>query len=817
MNVSISDPLELLVYQNGLVQTPTTDDAARGQNDLDSRQLSVVIGTPIPIVFCRRRSNIGGVLVSPQATEGRYSNDSTSNELTVKLILVLSDGEVGTLSINDVFQRACRVGSWNQSYNRRPSNWLPGNFTTVVSGKQAWNCPSYCGTSGRYENLTTLNYENSHDDSDSTWDKQVHIFVREGLKVSRLVDGVTGSSDNFVDLAKYLLTESSLLPTSLLDNTLMTAAAKFVDSNGLFFNGVLKESVNLEDWISEVGGNFLLRMSEKGGKKFLKPKLPYNSDGTINTGKVTESFAFTEDHVLENGFDISYIPLSERKDICALMLWRQQPDADLGLIRTTECRFTGLASNGPYEQHDLSLYCSSELHAARVGMFIVARKKYITHSLRIKIRPSVFNSTLAIGDIVRVRLRRETNETTELSFHDFLYEVERIQKALTGVLTLDLLHFPLDDEGKSLVALAVEATTGKGVLLSTGKATGFSCDTNSGTTDLTDTGFDYDDYKDSSDWDILSLDETGFNSSISNGFDPDFDQAGGFPSSHPSFGSLDLRDLGGYPPDHPVSNPTDPLEGISGSLTDDRTDKSIPLKRGDTLTTNTGCAGGKVYWYRRDKSTGEKTLISTETGDGTSDNFSYSLTTSDIDYVIEAHKECPDPSSPTGFGNLEKVGETDLVEPNVGDYTHARFKGTTTIAGGTTTTSSVTGDWIAVSSSDTLSLGPVYGHIICTAQAPGSLSGWEFPSISYAPWRASVQAKQFVFVCSGGSMGLGGVFKNSYSCNIGNNPLLSPTCIQASDDLWNDNQPVTWTISGSWEFSTNGSSVAFTWAGRASG
>ena len=90
MNISVQDPLSLLIYQNGTVQSPLVEKSAKGNTNLDAKQESVVIGTPIPIVFCRRLSNIGGVLVSPPATEGRFQNDGTTNVLSVYYELVLS-------------------------------------------------------------------------------------------------------------------------------------------------------------------------------------------------------------------------------------------------------------------------------------------------------------------------------------------------------------------------------------------------------------------------------------------------------------------------------------------------------------------------------------------------------------------------------------------------------------------------------------------------------------------------------------------------------------------------------------------------------
>jgi hypothetical protein len=54
--------------------------------------------------------------------------------------------------------------------------------------------------------------------------------------------------------------------------------------------------------------------------------------------------------------------------------------------------------------------------------------------------------------VVRVRLRRETTSGT-VDFHDYLYEVERIGKNISGVVDLDLIHFPIDDKAAAYLLL----------------------------------------------------------------------------------------------------------------------------------------------------------------------------------------------------------------------------------------------------------------------------------------------------------------------------------------------------------------------------
>ena len=68
--------------------------------------------------------------------------------------------------------------------------------------------------------------------------------------------------------------------------------------------------------------------------------------------------------------------------------------------------------------------------------------------------------------------------------------MERINKTISGAVELDLIHFPIDENGASVVALAVDAATGAGYTLATGRDD-FDCDDTGrreDTTPLSDVG-----------------------------------------------------------------------------------------------------------------------------------------------------------------------------------------------------------------------------------------------------------------------------------------------------------------------------------------
>jgi hypothetical protein len=628
MSIISSDPLAFLIGQGGLVGTPLKEGGAGGAENLDVAQRGAVIGEPIPIVFCRRVSGVGGVLISPAATEARFEN-SLTNEVTGFYHLVLSEGQIDSIQVRDVFQRSCRVGSFSQTYDKRAGTFIPGNFIEPRDGFKTPECPSYCGTGGLYTGLSTLAFQATYPDGVDQWNRQVHCFIRGGIHVTRLLDSTLGPSNNVADLLLYLLRNSSKVPEAQIDTASLLAGATFTNVNGFWFNGVVSDSTNVRDWIDSTLQYFLLRQTRVAGKEAVSPLLPVNNDGTIKTTAVSWEFTFTEQHIIPDSFEITYTALADRKPFCAMVLWRQQDDNGIGIIRTAEVRYAGTAEDGPYEQHDLSEFCASENHAVKVGAYIISKRRHVTHRLQLGVKPDAFNASLAPGDLVRVRLDRIAS-TGASSTHDFLYELDRIGKSVSGDVRLELTHFPVDATNASIVAQEVNAAVGGGVLLPTG-LTGITCDINSST----DTSVPAD--TSVNDWVLPG--SNAFNFGISN------------------FGN-DAFDGGS------VNNPS----GNLGSYNDGYTYSGDPEnpKVGDTVTAPEICEGGFITFYRVSQypivlPDGEVIPAGTK-GIAAQATSTYTMIINDIDHSVYAELNCPDPSSPTGYGDPIQLGPTPIIK-----------------------------------------------------------------------------------------------------------------------------------------------------------
>ena len=444
------------------------------QRPMDVGQVAANIGDPVPLVFCSQVAGSGGVMVSPAATEARFENSAT-NQVTAYYLLVVSEGQIDSIPVKDVFSGPCRHGSHTQTYNRRAGTWIPENVIVQRSGYTLPECPQVCGSIGSYPNISTVSFSRQVADGSTLWDRQVWLFIRGGVYVTRLLNNSIGSSNNFADLCNYLLSSIGRLDASLIDTVNLTTTARFLSANSFGCDFILKTAINYEELIAKWSPYFLVRPSRINGKRGLRPLLPTNLDGTINTTSSVAVYQFDEDTVLPDSFRIDYSSLSNRQPFVVQVMWRQQAEDDIGIVRTVEVRYSDTdPALVPVETHDLSEYCTRGQHAAMVGAHILSSRVNVTHSITFRARPQAHNLTVQLGDIVRVKLQRRVTGLAE-AVHDYLYEVVGKSKTLEGVVSYECLHHPVDQDGRSIVAMAVANVAYTGGLIDTTK-TGPSCD-----------------------------------------------------------------------------------------------------------------------------------------------------------------------------------------------------------------------------------------------------------------------------------------------------------------------------------------------------
>ena len=462
---AVAQPLALPVIapevteaESGRLPPPAQAAEAAAQTPLNAPQQAMVIGEPIPVVFCRRRNGIGGVLLFPKATEAAFSN--TSTQQTARYHCVLGAGPMGSIQVRDFRVGACRVGTFSQNFDKRAGTWSPGNTATPQTGYQVPTFPTACGGGGSYSGLSTLEFSNTTTGGSDDWRLGCNVFAREGLTVTRLLGG-SGGSDNFADLVLWVLQRSGRVPASLIDTASFTAAATFLDVNGLFCNGEFVDSTNLGDWLLQLLPYFLLRQTKVGGKFALRPLVPTNSDGTINQDTIEPDWVLTESVIAPGSFSQQWSDAGTRLAPRLTMMWRQQDETSIPIVRSL---IVGLDRAGPTEQHDLSRFCASEIHAARVGAYLHGRRYLSSHTASLTLIPGSHTGRIGQGDVVVVRLPLTTGREADGLISDW-YAVESVAPAADGSEALTLSHFPVDSMPRSLLALQVANATAPGILL----------------------------------------------------------------------------------------------------------------------------------------------------------------------------------------------------------------------------------------------------------------------------------------------------------------------------------------------------------------
>jgi len=459
--------------QAGNLPPPANAAAAAGNSPLNVPQGAMAVGEPIPVIWGRRRGTVGGVLVFPRATEARFENTSTT--VTSRYHMVLGEGLLPDVQRRDVRLGECRIGDFSQNYNQRAGSWIPGNFATAQTGYTVPTFTNYTGGGGNYQGLSTFEAGVTIPGGSDDWRTGWNVFLRGGTIVERgrLIDSTVASSDNIADLALWALQRSGRMPDGMIDFPSMLSAATFTEAVGLWCNGEFSASGNLGDWLIRILPDFLLRETKVGGRFGIRPLLPTNANGTINTGSIEPKWLLTEGAIVPDSYQIEYSDAASRRPVAMAMLWRQQhDDSDVPIVRTLTVGDPN--ASGPVEQHDISQFATTENHAAKVGAYLYARRTLSTHTATVRLKPGGQTGTISEGDILQIYLGVTTSRESPGVINRY-YQVESISHSLTGEESLALSHFPVNAESQSLIALAVANATGPGIILSSNR-TGSSCD-----------------------------------------------------------------------------------------------------------------------------------------------------------------------------------------------------------------------------------------------------------------------------------------------------------------------------------------------------
>ena len=276
--------------------------------------------------------------------------------------------------------------------------------------------------------------------TDHNYLPQIHAFVRDGIKV----DGIDTSL--YPHLVKHLMRNALGLRDGLIDSSSLSLIASMNQQYKLFFNGVMNATSSYQEWVFRTAPYFWAMPAQINGKYGLRPVVPLSGGGTVLTN-VSPKLTLTTESIVEGSYNMVMESSRERQDFCCVMIYMGSITRNISETKTVEVRYQGKALQGPYETHDLTDFCVDQEHAIRAAMYILARRRYVTHTLSVTLKPQ--SVQLNPGDVVQANIQI-SGGTKNI----YYYQVDSISEGPDGLVSLEMTHFPVSG-GQSLIALAM--------------------------------------------------------------------------------------------------------------------------------------------------------------------------------------------------------------------------------------------------------------------------------------------------------------------------------------------------------------------------
>lgn len=309
-----------------------------------------------------------------------------------------------------------------------------------------------------YADITFLEIQGDiYDDSNNvqgeykTTTRQLSVLIEQGVKValySAGTPGTTGASHHFVDLAMHLFTLNKRLVAgttadiaSPIDISNLQALSAFHTNFGLFFNGIIEQSVNIIDFIATMAPFFFLSFVSEDGRYAFKPLLPLTSGNEIDTTAITPTATFTDSNIIPGSFEKEYAEGEERRDVQISVVFRESNKLRVGLQKSTQIRFSNVSSDARVIQYDMTDCCVTGRHARNFAKLQLATRKHSTHSITFD-TPLLANN-LSTTDIIRVERLRKNNVGDDRTEVDH-YQITSITHGTDGTSTIGAMHFPLN-------------------------------------------------------------------------------------------------------------------------------------------------------------------------------------------------------------------------------------------------------------------------------------------------------------------------------------------------------------------------------------
>lgn len=358
------------------------------------------------------------------------------------------------------------------------SNTFPATGGTLDAVQQEYVVSKYANPASTpladnssYADITFLKvvgdiYDPPDEGSYPTTTRQISIYYEQGVKVNLYsVDAAgstQGASNQLVDLAMHLFTvykrqtaDTTPDVSRPILTTNMPTLANFCNNYSLHFNGIIAESANIIELISETAPFFLMSFISTGGQYQFRPVLPLDGSQQISTATLSPAATFSEDEILPGSYSKTYVSAAEKSDVNVTVLFRKnEPDA-IGTQQSVQVRYGGVSLDAPVEQFDMSDFCSNRNHAIMYAKHFLARRRYSVHSIEFETPLNTIG--LIPTNIIRVQKQRISSAGDNRTETEY-YQITSIDHNIDGTTSIEASQFPV--HGSSVPTISNEVVNG---------------------------------------------------------------------------------------------------------------------------------------------------------------------------------------------------------------------------------------------------------------------------------------------------------------------------------------------------------------------
>ena len=260
-----------------------------------------------------------------------------------------------------------------------------------------------------YENMSLLGLQLRSGKEWSSFNNFTY-YAKKGSKVRKIIDegnlatnssdpanAVYGASNLYPEILYHLISNSNLMPTTMVDWDGFAEACKVCLANNFYWDGVLSAPVNIRDWGTENAQYFFLDFLVLGGKLSLQPTFPVNkgSDaagytlgGAYNRLPLISAL-FTDGNIIEDSLQVSWYPAEQRKAPQILVTLRDEVENGFAETRNILVKRIDAANPNPQvEAIDFTGFCTSADHAIQFAKLLINVRYHVTHTITFKTLPS---------------------------------------------------------------------------------------------------------------------------------------------------------------------------------------------------------------------------------------------------------------------------------------------------------------------------------------------------------------------------------------------------------------------------------------------